>query len=139
MAESATFNLDFQPFLMPSASISKSYLIETNLRNILSEKKGRKKYTSLGQKVEKLKKSLFHLPKKNFLEIFLNFFLMIFRFQSMLFNLVVSKTKSPNFLEISKNPLRTLAITQETRRALTPLLGTISKRFDGMSSIHPPA
>ena len=80
MAESTTFNPNFQPLLMPSASVSKRYPIEANLKYILSEKKGPKKDRCLGEKVEKLKKSLFDPPKKNFLEIFLNFFLMKFRF-----------------------------------------------------------
>ena len=90
---------------MPSVSVSKSYPIEANLKYILSEKNGPKKSTSLGEKCEKLKKSLFDPPKKIFLEKFSNFFLMIFRFLGMLFNLVASKSKSPNVLEISKNPL----------------------------------
>ena len=80
MAESTTFNLSFQPLTMPSAPIFFLHLIDRNLKMILSEKKFRKKLTSLGEKVEKLKKSLFHPRKKNFLEKFLNFFLVISRF-----------------------------------------------------------
>ena len=81
---------------------------------ILSEKKCPKKSTSLGEKCEKLKKSLFDPPKKNFLEIFSNFFLVFSRFLGMLFNLVASKSKSPNVLEISKNPLPTLLINDKS-------------------------
>ena len=41
-AESTTFNPDFQPFLMPTASVSNTYQIEANLEYNLSEKKGKK-------------------------------------------------------------------------------------------------
>ena len=110
MAESTTFSLNFQPFTMPSGLNFLRHLIERNLKNILSGKKYRKKSTSLGEKVEKLQNSLFDPPKKNFLEIFFNFFFMKIRFQGMLFNLVASRSKSPSVIKISKNPLRTLVI-----------------------------
>ena len=42
----------------------------------------------------------------------------------MLFNLVASKPKSPNVLEISKNPLRTLVIT-----VVSPNNGTLISKF----------
>ena len=62
-------------------------------------------------RTEKLKKSLFDPRNKNVLEHFLNFFLMISRFLSMLYNLVASKVEKTVYLKISKNPLPTLDMT----------------------------
>ena len=79
IAESTIFNLNFEPLLMPTVSVSKTHHIEANLEHILSEKKARKNGT-FGEKVEKLKKSLFDPQKKIFLEHFSEFFLMKLRF-----------------------------------------------------------
>ena len=53
---------------------------------------------------------------------------MIFRFLGMLFNLVASKSKSPNVLEISKNPLPTLVITFYS--------GKLFSKFDLYRVVH---
>ena len=61
-------------------------------------------------RTKKLKKSLFDPRKKNVLEHFSNFFFVISRFSSMLYNLVASKVEKTVYLKISKNPLPTLII-----------------------------
>ena len=80
LAKSTAFSLSSKPFMVSSGLNFLRHLIKRNLKNILSRKKYLKKSTSLGEKVEKLKNSLFDPPKKNFLEKFLNIFFMNSRF-----------------------------------------------------------
>ena len=109
----------FQPrFSTPSDSERKNFDTLSDrgeLEVYFKRKKRSKKVNVSWWKMQKTEKVTFWPPKKNFLERFSNFFLMIFRFLGMLFNLGASKSKSPNVIKISKNPLPTLAIIQNLR------------------------